>query len=84
MKNIHIVGRYLIGQKRGTYEDAKAFLKGRKQGLFVNIGQFPCSLIRIQDSQMIRIRNTGFHHYDLFPVWPFTPTAVKKKLGMVH
>jgi hypothetical protein len=44
-------------------EGTKAFLKGRKPGLFVNFGQFPCYwtriripntriCIRIQDSQM--------------------------------
>jgi hypothetical protein len=26
--------------------------EGRKPGLFANIGKFPCSWIRIQDSQM--------------------------------
>ncbi len=41
------------GQKR-TYEGTKAFLKGRKPGLFVNFGQFPCSWIQIR----IRISNT--------------------------
>ncbi len=33
-----------IGQETST----KAFLKGRKPGLFLNFGQFPCSRIRIR------------------------------------
>jgi hypothetical protein len=43
--------------KKHTYEGTKAFLKGRKPGLFVNFGQYPSSAfpirirIRIQDSQ---------------------------------
>ncbi len=40
MKNIHF------------YEGTKAFLKGRKSGLFGNFGRFPCSWIQIR----IRIR----------------------------
>jgi hypothetical protein len=43
MKNILKVGKV----KKHTYEDTKAFLKGRKPGLFVKINQFPCSWIRI-------------------------------------
>jgi hypothetical protein len=33
--------------KKHTYEGKKAFLEGRKRGLFLNFGRFPCSLVRI-------------------------------------
>jgi hypothetical protein len=35
----------LIGQH--TYEGTRAFSKDRKQGLFFNFGESPCSWIRI-------------------------------------
>ncbi len=41
--------------KKYTYEGTKAFLKGRKPGLFENFSQFTCSWIRIR----IRIPNTN-------------------------
>jgi hypothetical protein len=47
-ENIFKVGNRSKKQKIG----AKAFLKARKPDLFVNFDQFPCSWIRIQDSQM--------------------------------
>jgi hypothetical protein len=34
--------------KNIPYEGTKAFSKGKKPGLFVNFGQFPCSWIRIR------------------------------------
>jgi hypothetical protein len=40
-----------------TYEGSKAFLKGRKPGLFVNFGQF-CPWIRIRIRIPIPIPNT--------------------------
>ncbi len=45
MKNIPDFS-LVIGEH--TYEGAKAFWKDRKQGLFLNFGQFPCSWIRIR------------------------------------
>ncbi len=45
---LHEKYRYPIKTgKKHTYEATKAFLKGRKPGLFINFGQFPCSRIRI-------------------------------------
>ncbi len=41
-------GRWKV--KKHSYEGTKAFLKGRKPGLFVSFGQFPCSFIRIRIS----------------------------------
>jgi hypothetical protein len=35
-----------IGQNH-TYDGKKVFWKGRKPGLFVNLGQFPCTWILI-------------------------------------
>ncbi len=43
-----------IKDKKLSYEGTKAFLKGRKPGLFVNFSQFTCSWIRMR----IRIPNT--------------------------
>ncbi len=40
----------VIVQKH-TYEDIKDLLKDRDAGLFVNLGQFPCSWIRIRISK---------------------------------
>ncbi len=33
--------------KKHTYEGTKAFLKGKKPGVFVNFGKFRCSWIQI-------------------------------------
>jgi hypothetical protein len=51
--NVHMKNIFEVGKRSktyGTYEGTKTFLKGRKSGLFSNLGQFPCSRIRIQDS----------------------------------
>jgi hypothetical protein len=44
-KNILKVGNR---SKKHTCEGTTALLKGRKPGLFVNFGKFPCSWIRIR------------------------------------
>jgi hypothetical protein len=70
------IKKYTFSRKlvrKHTYEGTKAFLKGRKPGLFVNFSQFPCFWIQIRisnadpdprqlnkcGSRWIRIRNTA-------------------------
>ncbi len=53
MKNILYAGNTMYGNKTyRIYVDTKASLKGWKSGLLVNFGQFLCSWIRIQESQI--------------------------------
>ncbi len=55
MKNILNVGKSKRSKKH-NYLSSKAFLNGKKPGIFVNSGKIPCSWIRTPDPHPMRIQ----------------------------